>query len=84
MGLAGSLGPRPMDRWRDGEPTDRAAACMAALRASFRARLLEATDARRTETALGWFGEFVADTERVPFVDPDDEGDVEYNTETLT
>eukprot|EP00965_Chrysotila_dentata_P122706 4055938-Pleurochrysis_carterae.AAC.2 len=52
---------------------------MAALRASFRARLLEATDARRTETALGWFSDFVADTERVPFVDSDDEGGVEYN-----
>eukprot|EP00965_Chrysotila_dentata_P034960 1163224-Pleurochrysis_carterae.AAC.1 len=57
---------------------------MSALRASFRARLLEATDARRTETALAWFGDFVADTERVPFVHPDDEGGVEYNTETLT
>eukprot|EP00965_Chrysotila_dentata_P110726 3658583-Pleurochrysis_carterae.AAC.1 len=76
MGLAGALGPRPRDRWRDGEPTAQAAACMAALRASFRARLLEATDARRTETALVWFGDFVADTERVPFVDPDDEGGV--------
>eukprot|EP00965_Chrysotila_dentata_P160796 5310099-Pleurochrysis_carterae.AAC.1 len=64
MGLAGPLGPRAPDRWRDGGPTEQAAACMATLRASFRARLFEATDARRTETALTWFGDFVADTER--------------------
>eukprot|EP00965_Chrysotila_dentata_P067882 2245412-Pleurochrysis_carterae.AAC.2 len=65
MGLAGPLGLRAPNEWRHGEPTAQAAACMAALRASFWARLLEATDARQTRTALAWFGDFVADTERV-------------------
>eukprot|EP00965_Chrysotila_dentata_P097108 3209717-Pleurochrysis_carterae.AAC.1 len=75
MGLAGPLGPRAPDKWRNGKPTAQAApACMAALRASFRARLLEATDGRRTEKALTWIGRFVTNTERVPFVDPADEG----------
>eukprot|EP00965_Chrysotila_dentata_P036900 1227835-Pleurochrysis_carterae.AAC.1 len=80
MGLAGPLGARPPDRWRDGAPMAAAAACMAALRASFQARLLEATDACRTETALNWFAAFAAATKCLPFVDPDDEGGVEYNT----
>eukprot|EP00965_Chrysotila_dentata_P144184 4761936-Pleurochrysis_carterae.AAC.1 len=56
---------------------------MAALRLASRARVAEATDARRTATALAWFHDFQSSTERVPFVDPADPGGAAYNLETL-
>eukprot|EP00965_Chrysotila_dentata_P023575 781650-Pleurochrysis_carterae.AAC.1 len=83
MGLAGPLGPTQRDRWRDGQPSEAAERKVAELRAASRARVLEASDVRRTSTALRWFADFTADTERVPFVHPSLEGGVQYNVETL-
>eukprot|EP00965_Chrysotila_dentata_P178985 5910726-Pleurochrysis_carterae.AAC.1 len=76
MGLAGALGAQRPDEWCSGSPTPEALSCVTELRASFRARVLEATDARRTETALARFAEFAANTQRVPFVDPASDGGV--------
>eukprot|EP00965_Chrysotila_dentata_P155567 5140051-Pleurochrysis_carterae.AAC.1 len=65
MGLAGALGPVQDDRWRDGQPSEGAERRLAALRAASRARVHEATDTRCVSTALSWFADFTADTERV-------------------
>eukprot|EP00965_Chrysotila_dentata_P164502 5430905-Pleurochrysis_carterae.AAC.1 len=77
LGLAGAIGPTQDDQWRDGRPSESAKRRIAELRTASRARVLEATDSRRTSTALSWFADFTADTERVPFVDPEkaDEAD---------
>eukprot|EP00965_Chrysotila_dentata_P145042 4789648-Pleurochrysis_carterae.AAC.1 len=83
MGLTGALSTERQDEWHGGAPSRAAQKCVAELRAAFRARVLEATDARRTETALTHFADFTASTQRVPFVDPASEGGIEYNVETL-
>eukprot|EP00965_Chrysotila_dentata_P001483 48969-Pleurochrysis_carterae.AAC.2 len=44
---------------------------------------MEATSARRTATALEWFADFLASTERTPFVDPTEAGGARYNHHTL-
>eukprot|EP00965_Chrysotila_dentata_P000127 4380-Pleurochrysis_carterae.AAC.1 len=44
---------------------------------------MEATAVGRTATALEWFADFMASTERVPFVDPAQPGGARYNNHTL-
>eukprot|EP00965_Chrysotila_dentata_P177455 5861211-Pleurochrysis_carterae.AAC.1 len=56
---------------------------MAALRASFQARVREATDNRRLATALDRWAEFLAMSGRVPFVDPTAAGGDVYNAGTM-
>lgn len=46
-------------------------------------RVNDAADRERLGTALTWFLGFLRDTERVPFVDPDEPGGLIYNQKTL-
>ena len=46
-------------------------------------RVHDAADRERLGTALTWFLGFLRDTERVPFVDPDEPGGLIYNQKTL-
>eukprot|EP00965_Chrysotila_dentata_P154428 5102590-Pleurochrysis_carterae.AAC.1 len=83
LGLAGPLGEAVADRWQDGDPSAQAARNMATLCVASRARVIEATDARRAATALAWFHDFQSSTERVPSVEPASPGGAAYNLETL-
>eukprot|EP00965_Chrysotila_dentata_P007945 259003-Pleurochrysis_carterae.AAC.1 len=60
-----------------------ASANVTRLRVAARARVMEVTASGRTATALEWFADFMASTERTPFVDPAEDGGARYNNETL-
>eukprot|EP00965_Chrysotila_dentata_P042744 1419109-Pleurochrysis_carterae.AAC.1 len=83
MGLGGDLGAAEPDRWRGGTPSEGALASVARLRVAARARVMEASAVGRTATALEWFDDFLASTERTPFVDPSTASGARYNNETL-
>ena len=53
------------------------------LRASIAGRLADVVETDRLSTSLAWFADFVRDTDRSPFVDPDEPGGKRYNQETL-
>eukprot|EP00965_Chrysotila_dentata_P139608 4615595-Pleurochrysis_carterae.AAC.1 len=72
-----------MDRWGGAEPSASAVANVERLRVAARARVMEATSARRTATALEWFTDFMASTECTPFIDPAEQGGARYNNHTL-
>lgn len=83
--LCGSLGATTQsDRWRGGEPTAQQRQHVEALRADVCGHVEAATDAGRTGTAFEFWADFLADTQREPFVDPAMAGGARYNAETLT
>eukprot|EP00965_Chrysotila_dentata_P109856 3630139-Pleurochrysis_carterae.AAC.1 len=83
LGLWGALGQGALDKWGAEGPSVTAEATVQRLRVAARARVLEATAVGRTATALEWFGDFLASTERTPFLDPAEPGGARYNSHTL-
>eukprot|EP00965_Chrysotila_dentata_P159456 5267651-Pleurochrysis_carterae.AAC.1 len=83
MGLGGALSGGALDRWGSDGPLAEAAANVARLRTAARAHVMEATAVGRTATVLEWFADFLASTERTPFVDPAEPEEARYNNHTL-
>eukprot|EP00965_Chrysotila_dentata_P019812 657161-Pleurochrysis_carterae.AAC.1 len=83
MGLGGTLGSEALDRWGPAGPSAEVAANVTHLRTTARSREVEASAAGRTATALEWFTDFMASTERTPFVDPSEPEGAHYNNHTL-
>ena len=46
------------------------------------ARVADVTETERLRTALAWFADFLADTDRKPFQDPGSAGGMRYNQDT--
>eukprot|EP00965_Chrysotila_dentata_P069280 2289605-Pleurochrysis_carterae.AAC.1 len=81
--MTGALGSTIPDRWTGEQPSDAATTSLARLRVGVHTRVTEAASVGRTVTALEWFTDFLATTERTPFVDPGEPGGTRYNHETL-
>ena len=82
-GLDTPLGSRRGDEWLGRRPRGDAEAVVQRLRAGINGRVADVTETDRQRTALAWFGDFLADSDRVPFQAPDAEGGLKYNQETL-
>ena len=89
LGLCGPLGDRRLDEWSEvGNGAERGigAPMVDMLRERIHKRLMSGLDLGRVNTALTWFGDFLRDTTRVPFVPLSQAGDLVsgiYNAETL-
>ena len=81
-GLADPLSQVQPDRFA-AKPTQPQRELTAQLRTAVLEHCEDAADADRLATALEWFKEFRAHTGRVPFIDPQSPGGIEYNQETL-
>ena len=73
----------PRDQWKGGQPTAQQRALVRTLREHNDELIAVALDTGRTSSALEFWTEFMADSQRVPFVDPGENGGKEYNQETL-
>eukprot|EP00965_Chrysotila_dentata_P203965 6182055-Pleurochrysis_carterae.AAC.2 len=78
-GLACAIAPQAGDVWLAGETTAEAEECVRRLREDSHLRVLEAADMRRTLTALSWLRDFLAATQRTPFVNPTSDCSIRYN-----
>ena len=83
IGICGPLGATVPDQWIGGVATPSQLACVEALRAQSRRLRTDVAETDRLATAVGWFEEFLADSGRVPFVDPHAPGGPQYNAATL-
>ena len=83
LGLDGALGKRLVDRWASEEPSDQARQAVSDLREAVRSRATSLADTGRSRTALAWFSDYLEETQRQPFVDPDELGGELYNQDTL-
>ena len=81
-GLADPLSHIQPDRF-ESKPTQPQRELTSQLRNAVLEHCEDAADADRLATALEWFKEFRAHTGRVPFIDPQSPGGIEYNQETL-
>ena len=81
-GLADPLSQVQPDRFAS-KPTQTQRELTSQLRNAVLEHCEDAADADRLATALEWFKEFRTHTGRVPFIDPQSPGGIEYNQETL-
>jgi len=83
LGLRGRLGVHVNDKWRQGEPTREQQHLMSELKREAHALRAPLSTGGMLPTALGWAADFVRDTGREIFMNPELQGAERYNAESM-